>query len=61
MPSFLTFDSEIWYGEDNVLIENDSGVHPPYLGLTYEISYMFDDDELDSVGDPTVWHRNVSL
>ena len=57
-----TFYSEIWHGEDNVLVlESDAGFHPPYNGLTYEISHMFDDDELDSVGDPTIWHRKVFI
>ena len=42
------------------MIENDSGTHGGCCGETFEIEHMFDNDERNSRGDPTVWHSAPS-
>ena len=49
----------IWYGEDNVEVENDSGSSSGWNGATYAFSYMFDGDAVDENGDPTIWHSTI--
>ena len=53
-------NKDVWYGEDNVVIENNSGTHGPCCGETFAIEHMFDNDVRNSRGDPTVWHSATS-
>ena len=52
----MIYNSGIWYGENYVLIDNDSGTLGGWNGVTISIRNMFDGDAETSNGNPTMWH-----